>query len=59
MVWPLVLARGVQDNTPEALEIARAAEKLNAEVKRAALGMVEGLQRVYPYGLFMSTGMAS
>jgi transcriptional regulator with XRE-family HTH domain len=36
--------------SPEALEIARAAEKLSAEGKKAALGAVEGLQRVYPLG---------
>jgi transcriptional regulator with XRE-family HTH domain len=36
--------------SPEAFEIARAAEKLSAEGKKAALGAVEGLQKVYPLG---------
>jgi transcriptional regulator with XRE-family HTH domain len=45
--------------SPEALEIAKAAEKLNPEGKRAALGMVEGLQKVYPCEISKSTGMAS
>jgi hypothetical protein len=36
--------------SPEALEIAKAADKLNDEGKKAALGAVEGLQKVYPLG---------
>jgi hypothetical protein len=36
--------------SPEAFEIARAADKLNDEGKKAALGAVEGLQKVYPLG---------
>jgi transcriptional regulator with XRE-family HTH domain len=43
----------------EALEISKAAEMLNAEGKRAALGMVEGLQKVYPCEILKSTGTAS
>jgi NTP pyrophosphatase (non-canonical NTP hydrolase) len=44
--------------SPEALEIARATEKLSAEGKKAAMGAVEGLQRVYPCGISESTGTA-
>jgi transcriptional regulator with XRE-family HTH domain len=45
--------------SPEALEIARAADRLNDEGKRAALAVVEGLQKAYPLGASKSTGTAT
>jgi transcriptional regulator with XRE-family HTH domain len=34
--------------TPEGMEIARAAERLNLEGKRAALAAIKGLESIYP-----------
>jgi transcriptional regulator with XRE-family HTH domain len=45
--------------SPEALKIARAADKLNAEGKKAALGAVEGLQKVYSCEISKSTNTAT
>jgi hypothetical protein len=45
--------------SPEALEIAMAADNLNSEGKRAALAAVRGLEDAYPLGASKSTGTAT
>jgi transcriptional regulator with XRE-family HTH domain len=46
----LVTGRAPAGITAAALEIAMAADKLNAEGKRVALNQVEGLLNLYPLG---------
>jgi transcriptional regulator with XRE-family HTH domain len=45
--------------SPEAIAIARAADKLNAEGKRIILFQTEALEKIYPLGISKSTGTAS
>jgi transcriptional regulator with XRE-family HTH domain len=44
--------------SPEALEIARAADKLNAEGKRIILFQTKTLEQMYPLGILESTKTA-
>jgi transcriptional regulator with XRE-family HTH domain len=47
-VEELVTGKPPQGLSLESLDIARIAERLNGEGKKAALGMIQGLQNLYP-----------